>query len=118
MKNELDSEKVVCISLRKGADRRVRLSVIPKTVQIRTREGESVRWMSPEKGASLHIAFAKENPFLEPIVHGGQQALSSMARERKGTHTYKYSVKLVLASGRTWTVDPDVEVEGFTRKSQ
>jgi hypothetical protein len=111
MKNELDSEKVVCICLRKGADGRVRLSVLPKTVHVRTREGECVRWMSPEKDASLHIAFDKENPFLEPIVHGGQQALSSMAREKKGTHKYKYSVKLVLAR-RTWTVDPDVEVEG------
>jgi hypothetical protein len=111
MKNELDSEKVVCVTLRKGADGRARLWVYPGSVHIKTREGECVRWMTPDKGASLRIEF-EESPFLEPIVHGGQQALSSMARDRKGTHKYKYSVTFIPARGKSKKVDPDVEVEG------
>jgi hypothetical protein len=107
MRNDLDFEKIVCITLNRT---KTKLVAEPESVVVHKRKGERVRWVSCTPGAgTIRIRFKKEDPFLEPTVSGGAQALSGLPRDTAlGRHPY--TVKLTVGK-KTYTLDPDVDIQ-------
>lgn len=119
--NSLDFEKVVTIAHTRS---KKRLVVEPASVVVSEARGERVRWVTAIPGARVEIAWkGTEDPFLEPVVSGGSQALSGLPRDKAHAHPkapgivptrrgcrYAYTVTLTLGRRRL-RLDPDVEIQ-------
>lgn len=107
LRNDLDFERVVTV---KRSRTKSGISVVPRSVKVSRREGGRVRWVSSIPGSRLRIRFEKREPFLEPTVHGGSQALSGPVNDHASLGRYEYSVRLTVGR-KIFDLDPDVEVQ-------
>ncbi len=119
--NSLDFEKVVTVAYTRT---KRGLVVEPASMPVAASRGERVRWVTAVPRARIEIEWkGKDNPFLEPVVSGGSQALSGLPRDGAHAHPkapgilptrrgcrYFYTVTLVVGRRRL-RLDPDVEIQ-------
>jgi hypothetical protein len=120
----LDFERVVVVGYNRS---KKGLVVEPDSVRVSRARGERVRWVTSIPKGRIGIAWkGGENPFSEPVVSGGEQAISGLPHDGAEKHAkapgirpagtkdtphchYDYTITVTVGRKKL-TLDPDVDI--------
>lgn len=120
----LDFEKVVVVGYNRS---KKGLVLEPDSVRVSRCRGERVRWVTSIPKGRIGIEWkGGENPFSEPVVSGGEQAISGLPHDGAEKHEkapgirpmrskgilhchYDYTITITVGRKKL-TVDPDVDI--------
>ena len=120
----LDFERVVVVSHNRS---KKGLVIDPDSVRISRSRGERVRWVTSIPNGRVTIEWkGGVNPFSEPVVSGGQQALSGLPHDDAEKHEkapfirpmrkkdvlhchYEYTITVTVGR-KKFRLDPDVDI--------